>query len=373
MSADPVSGVAVAAAPETSAMDKVRNVTSNSWGILVMSVIGGVYSGILYKGAEKQEKEAKENIEKLDKLIKTFKDSYTNFCPQGRESLNEPKCYCYLESGKQNPNRTNSQTCKDLWAKDSYMLTAKSGDYSSTGQFVDPVGCVNLNGQFDEKCTCKKFVDSKGGNACMKTSSINLPSGFGANFASDSGLNDVAKLANNSANGNPQLNSFNVGQLNAIKAKKLASDILKKLGNRIPLEAQKLLKVDESNVAKLSRSVFGNSPMSSSPSATGIAGSRDTDAQTSALLKQAAANAGLVEVTGTGNGLSNKKGADNKPNFNFLNDSGNSGASQSANFQATDKNYNYKDSDISKSSDTSIFEIISNRYIQSGLKRLFDQ
>jgi hypothetical protein len=83
--------------------------------------------------------------------------------------------------------------------------------------------------------------------------------------------------------------------------------------------------------------------------------------------------AGLVEITGTGHGLSNKK-ANNKEamNFNFTGETANAAAAQTQNFPEAGKNYNYKDNDISTQSDTSIFEIISNRYIQSGLKRLFE-
>lgn len=369
---------AVPATPETSVLDTVRKATSNSIGILLMSAIGGVYSGILYKAADKQEKEAKENIDKIDKLIKTFKDSYINFCPTGRESLTEPKCYCYLETGKQNTNRTNSQTCKDLWAKDTYMITATATDYSANGQLVDPVGCINIQGKFDEKCNCKKFIDNKGGNACMKTTNINIPSGIGATFVSESGLKDVVSLANNSANGNSNLGSLNGDQLgkNAIKSRKLIQDMYKKIASKMPKNAANLLNVDEKNVGRLASAVFGNnaiqSAMNGSQSAVGMAGSRDTDAATASALKQAAANAGLVEVSGTGLGLTNKKNNDKGTNFNFLNDQTSANGSQVQNFPESTKNYNYKDNDISSNNDVSIFEIISNRYIQSGLKKLFE-
>ena len=37
-----------------------------------------------------------------------------------------------------------------------------------------------------------------------------------------------------------------------------------------------------------------------------------------------------------------------------------------------EKEYKLKNSDVSTDKSASIFEIISNRYIQSGLKRLFE-
>ena len=362
---------------DTPALEKVRNITNSSEGILVMSVIGTVYSGILYKGAANQETEAKANMVKLDKLIKTFKDSYVNICTGGRDNLSDPKCYCYLETGLQNPDRTNSQTCQALWATNSYKLSATAGDYTGVAHAVDPVGCVNLNGQFDATCTCTKLVDAKGANACMKTTSINIPSGLGSGFATSSGLQQVTSLANSAASGNPNLATLNGALLNtnAINSKKLTQEIFTKLAPNLPKDMASLTNVDSSNINRLAASVLGSKAMQTaangSPSAVGLASSRETDTKTSDLLNQAAKNAGLAEISG-GSGLANKKAPKEAFNFNLMNDPNGASASQTQNFPETAKNYNYKNSDISKKADISIFEIISNRYIQSGLKRLFD-
>lgn len=357
-------------------IEEVRKLSNNSLGILIMSGIGTVYSGMLYSGADSQEKEAKANVEKLDKLIKTFNDSYANFCPQGRENLTEPKCYCYLESGKKNPNRTNSQTCVALWAKDSYMITSNKGDYSNSSGFVDVAGCVNVNGQFDEKCNCKKFVDAKGGNACMKTTSINIPTELGANFATSFGLQQLTNFSNNAANGNPKLDLLNTAQLNAnaINAKKTTQEMYSKIGPQLKGDLGNLLKVNPSNVHRLTASILGDKAMKAAMNGSGaisMAGSRETDAKTSALLQQAAKSAGLAEFSG-GNGLGNKRDGKDSMKFNFLNEPSGNSNSQAQNFPEAEKNYNYRGNDISKKKEDSIFQIISNRYVLSGLKHLFD-
>ena len=364
---------------DNKAFDKVRELSDNSLGVLVMSVIGATYSGVLYNGAAKQEQDSKDNVAKIDKMIASFKDSYANFCPNGRDNLSEPKCYCYLVTGAQNTNRTKSQTCLDLWAKDTFKLAATAGDYSGVAHAVDAVGCVASSGAFDEKCTCKKFVNSSGVNSCMKTTSITIPSGLGSAFASTNGIQQITSLANSSTSGASNLGTLSTGNLNAIAAKNLNNQILTKLANELPAKAVSLLKVDDKNVGRLAAAVIGtngvnalaNSGMSS---AVGVAGSRPEDKKINSLLETAAKKAGLVEVSG-GKGLANKKadGKDNSMNFNFAADQGGNPANQTQNFpEAQEKNYNYKNSDISKRPDTSIFEIISNRYIQSGLKRLFD-
>ena len=361
---------------DTGVMSKITNLTGGSLGILVLSTIGAVYAVILYKAAAKQEAESLDNMKKIDQIIKAFKDSYANFCPNGRESLSEPKCYCYTADGKENPDRTKSQTCKDLWAKDQYKIDATAGDYTGVAHAVDPVGCVNLNGSFDEKCACKKFVDAKGGNACMKTSSISLPAGLGPTFASTSGVQDITALSNSAANGNSGLVLSNTGSLasKAIMARKLSQDIFKKLAPELPANAIALANMNEKNVGQFAKSIFGAKAMQDasrgSSSAIGIASSRGSDQKISALLKDAEAKVGL-DLLGTGKGLANKK-ADSKegPNFNYVGDNAANG-SQTQNFP-DQKAYNYKNNDISKKDDASIFDIISNRYIQSGLKRLFE-
>lgn len=343
--------------------------------------VGTIWSGMLYKAAAEQEEESKANIEKVDKILKTFKDSFKDFCPDGRESLSQPKCYCYLEDGKQNPKRSSSQTCKDLWAKDSYKLAATAGEYGGVSKFVDPVGCVSVKGEFDEKCKCKKFVDTTGNNACMKNTNINIPVELGGGFATDTGLTRVAAFSNSAANGNPNFGLIDDGTYKkaAIASQKMKEEILRKLGDRLPANVLALSKMNEKNAAQYARAVMGDKAFNAAAakggsSAMGIAGSRDGDAKTNDLLKAAEKTAGLDLFNGSGKGLANKK-SDGKEafNFNFAGDSANPNANQAQNFPDTDKNYNFKDNDISKKSDVSIFEIISNRYIQSGLKRLFEE
>lgn len=371
----------VVAPPETA--DKAEKATSkggdSSWGIVIWATVGTVYSGMLYNAAAEQEKESKDNVKKIDRILKTFKDSYANFCPSGRERLEEPKCYCYLENGTKNSARTNSQTCVALWAQDSYKIIANATDYSGVAQNVDVAGCLTRSGKFDEKCTCKKFVDPKGNNSCMKASGISIPVQLGSGFATGAGLGQVTNFFNGSASGNPAFNLMNPSALsaNAIASKKMKEEILSKLASQLPANVLSVSKVDEKNIGQLAKAVFGEKAMQAAAqgatSAVGVAGSREADAKTNELLRAAAKNAGL-DFEGSGRGLSNKK-ADKKDgmNFNFVGETASAGASQTQNFAEPQKNYNYKDSDISKSPDTSIFEIISNRYIQSGLKRLFEE
>ncbi len=366
---------AASAAGETGSLSKLQNFFDSPMGIFAISAIATVYSGILYKGAAKQEAESQENIKKIDKMIASFKDSYSGYCPNGRDKMAEPSCYCYMDGGKKNTTRTNSQTCIDLWAKSSYKLSGDANNYG-IGVAVEPVGCVNLAGDFDETCKCKKFVDPKGVNACKKEASITLSSDpFSSGFATSTGVKDILKHTANSTNGNPRFDLLGTGTLtaNALKARQLTSKLIANL------EAKdkdiKLPKIDESNAGKYAAALIGqnniDNGMRGSSAAMNVASSRSENPAVDNLLKNAQAKVGL-EITG-GKGLDGKKSGKKNLNLNF-NDSGSvSAGAVIQDFPETaEKTYKYKNSDISTNESASIFEIISNRYVQSGLRRLFE-
>jgi hypothetical protein len=354
------------------ASSKIGSFFDSPQGILIVSGVAAVYSGMLYSAAAKQEQESDDNIKKIDKIIAEFKDSYIAFCPDGREDLNKPECYCYLATGAQNTTRTNSQICQTLWSKNTYKITTTTGDYNGLGTFVDPVGCLNMNGQFDENCNCKKLIDSKGANACQKSVSITIPNSIASAVLSNTGLKDVMQVSANSTNGNPLLGNFNVNSLGAkaIATENVKKQLLSKIATGSNTPALSL--VNSGNVGKYASAMIGDRNIAAAAANSRSAmdmSSSPMDPNAASLLKAAASKAG-IDLVGSGRGMSAKK-ADAKDGFSLnLNGDGSAGGNQNPNFPETQKNY--KINDISKKADTSIFEIISNRYIQSGLRRLFD-
>lgn len=347
-------------------------------GILTMSGIATVYSGMLYNAAAKQEEESEDNIKKIDRIMAEFKDSYIAFCPGGHDDLSVPDCYCYLAKGGKNPDRTKSQICQALWSKNDFKLSAVAGDYNGISKFVDPVGCLTRTGQFDEACKCKKFLDSKGNNACQKGVSINLPAGIGTAMMNSTGLKDVMQMAANSGNGNPMFNNFGTGTLavKAIGTDNLRNQIISKMASSTGAKGS-LPRLNESNIVPFTKAIVGEkafAAMASNSSGSALgASSSPTDPALQKELKAAAAKAGL-DFSGSGKGLANKK-LETKETFafNMGGEAGQAaGAGQLQDFPEQEKVYKVK-GDISKRTDASIFEIISNRYIQSGLKRLFDE
>lgn len=359
-------------------VNSITKYTNDSKGILAMSSLGTIYSAILYNGAAKQEEDSKENITKIEKIMKVYQDSILHTCPSGRESLEDPKCYCYLEDGKQNKNRTNSQTCQSLWKKDTYKITVTPSDYSNPSGFVDPKGCLNSKGQFDENCKCKKFLDNKNNNSCMKITGMSVPLSLGQGFIKDLGVDKLANFANNSFSGDPKLSNLNSNLLNqqAISSKAKFNSLADQITKKISPNANDILKLDPKNAASLAKNIFGEQALksfskNSNSAQGGILESRNEIPQLKSEIEKISKNAGLIESDSKNEKLLPKK---SEVAFNFLNEGGsaNNSNGQNMEFSNENKNYNFKNNDISKLDDRSLFDIISKRYLNSGLKRLFD-
>lgn len=369
---DPASG----AASESGMFDKAGEFFSSSAGVAILSGISAVLSGILYKAAKKQEEDSEDNIKKIDKIIAEFHDSYIFYCPDGRDDLKDANCYCYTEDGKKNSNRTKSQTCMDLWKKDGFKLSGSAGSYAGGNGKSEPVGCMTQSGQFDEKCGCRKFIDAKGNNACYKASSITLPNNeIGSAVLSKSGLQDSVKLANNSANGNPNFGGVSTGSLTtkAIDTKSIHDQLLSKVvasGN-----GKGLVQANESNVFALAKKVMGEKALKNSiekykMNSNSMAGAVDNSMK--AQVSEAAKKAGVTSQISGGSGLQSK-GETKKDSSISVNVDGGSGVTQIQNLGDNNEQKTYKiKNDVNKDKSASLFQIISNRYINSGLRRLFE-
>ena len=364
-------------APELTS--KVGEFFSSSAGVATMSGLSAVMSGILYKGAEKQEQEAEENVKKIERIIAEFNDSFIFFCPKGRDDLTDANCYCYNDDGKKNPNRTKSQICQTLWSKNSYKLLSKADSYAGGNGRSEAAGCMTRSGQFDERCNCRKFVDSRGNNSCFKASTITLPNNeFGTSMMSKTGLQDAMKLATNSANGNPNFGGMNSGMLamKAIDTNVLHNNMASKLMTNGAAK-EGFSKIDESNVLQLAKGAIGEKAFKHAlnaykPSTSLLASNATVDSGLKAKIAEANKKLAGAAISG-GNGLQGR-GETKKDVSVSVSVDGAGGASQIQNLGdgADQKTYKIKN-DINKDKGASLFEIISNRYINSGLRRLFDK
>lgn len=352
-------------------IDRIGNFMSSPPGIVIVAGIGLANSATLYSAAAEQEKLTEDNIKKVERILAEFKDSYANFCPKGREDVQDPNCYCYLDNGKQNPNRTNSQQCQQLWAKNKYMYDSTVGSYAGSDA-DDPSGCLTVKGEFDEDCTCKKMFNSSGQNACKKTIALNVSGNpLGVGYVKASGLEHVMQNLAQTASGNSNLDSLSTKKLGLAIAKQ--GDINSGIIAKLPPNQLALIK-DGNQIEGYQNAAFTKADLAKSSISSGGALAMNSPSGLSSdqmkALKDVSKKTG-IELNG-GNGLGVKK-AGKKEEFNFMDAGSNTAqAGQVQSFPESEKNYKYKNSDIVTDQGASIFEIISNRYVESGLRRLFD-
>ncbi|OFZ74077.1 MAG: hypothetical protein A2451_07450 [Bdellovibrionales bacterium RIFOXYC2_FULL_39_8] len=354
----------------------MSNYFKTSPGIATASGMAAAISMKLGLDYSKQSEEAKKNADDIQKIIDNFTDSISEFCPQGRDSLTQPKCYCYNTDGSRNENRSNSQTCQTLWAANETNIFKEAGDYSKIAS-VASLGCVTQNGDFDQNCDCKKFANASGENACYKSkyfgsnlgnlgSQLSLP-------AIGQGINALAQGDYSGAQGLANTNNANL----AVKNQKIARQMLDQLNakNKKPLRidakmADDLVRSVASNKAlNTGRGLLGegldtlNNPGSAAP-ATGAE-----------QIKEAINKAGLdkPQVDFQKDEDSGKTKGSDDYNLNFKGDEQSNSTTTPSVQNFMNKQYDFKDNDINRKSSESIWNIISNRYTQSGLRRLFNE
>lgn len=337
--------------------------------LITLCAIMGVYNGYLASEAMKEKNKAETRAKAMDAIIAKFKNSVAGYCPSGRDDIAEPRCYCYTESGAQNDDRSNSETCQALWAADNQNNFVAATDYSQQ-KTKNPKGCMTKNRQFDQKCKCRKFKDQNGENACYKVpkvANVNIP-GF-ATSANQLGktINDLTNGATSPADLSNSTLTKNAARLTRFRDKALKElnkirrgQGFKPLGKVSQKQALKFAKklTNKKSIARAAKGNFTN------------LGSNSNKPALQKAMKEAAKLSGLS--FGGGKGLAQQRMKKQKGfNLDFGNNRGSGGGGGQV--QAfMDKSYNYKENDIVKRDDVSIFQVITNRYNVSGLKRLFE-
>ena len=163
--------------PKTESADKPFSLSKIKGALSIKSSTQvAVYSGIgmglalkLRQAALKEEQQSEQNIKHIESIIAKFQGSTAAYCPEGREDLKNPRCYCYTDKGEPNTNRTKSAICQNLWKKDNVNYAVKPGSYHK--QEGGRSGCLTFDGKFDPDCQCRKYKNSATGkNLCAKSS-----------------------------------------------------------------------------------------------------------------------------------------------------------------------------------------------------------
>jgi hypothetical protein len=327
------------------------------------AIFSGVMGGLSLLMAQHAGSQA-EASEKRAELLRKMKNEFNqaagaiNACrSEDRNDPGKPTCYCYTPGNQRNNNRGNSAVCQKLWAG----ISLKPTNYLSKTESGKI--CISNSNKADPTCACKQT------KTCMK---VGMSGISGLNAGTMSMLGQSLAPLNGIANGSIDAANLNGAAL-ANQAAKMA-DLVKKIENSKGMEDYKKnkgkleakLKSDLARGAASlpSASMLGGSGGSNIPSnpkdaalmlekeldqplpASGIAGGDQIMAPSNSPAEEA------LEFGMTADQLADQEG-------------------QIA--EVMNQDLDYGGNDINQGPKTNIFDVLSNRYQRSGMRRLFDE
>lgn len=337
-----------------------------SAGIAVISGVCAVISNKLSGEFKDLKSQADSNAKKIAETLAKFEETMKKSCPSGRDDLNEPQCYCYTTDGEKNSERSNSETCQALWSKTETNYYVEDKDEKPKSE---EVGCITIAGDFDKNCDCKKFIDKNGENACYKaTSNVSSLGTLGAEL----GLQTLSNGVESIASGNYGYGSL-IGDSNLKRQAAKTNKIVGRLIEQINKKRKKPIVIDENLTNSIIRSIANKEVMAQKDNnilGKGILslGGKKPNSKGAAIVKKALKKAGLDKINFKG-GKGTKKSIDEKDEFAFMGKTHMRGKVMKNSFM--NKKYNYRDNDVVNRMDMTLWQILTNRYNQSGLRLLF--
>ena len=328
------------------------------------AVLGAVlagWSGVMFAHARKQKQVAEERAKLLRKMKEEFNiaSGAINMCSaEDRSNTSKPECYCYTSEGQRNSNRTNSSICQKLWTG---INTTEGNYYGSTASSTK--GCISSSGSFDSTCSCKSS------NSCLKASGTSGISGLSTGTFSM--LSSPLSAIDSISNGTTDTATVN-GDAAVSNAMRIM-DATDKLANAKGAEEVKKAKAGSKALENsLITGAAGVNPGLASSSSGGLAGL--SPKQAAAMLEKELDGNTIGAVSGNAGSMSpNSDGGGETPQLDFGMSGDQFNAQQGQVAEVMKENFDYGTNDINEGSKTNIFEVLSNRYQRSGMRRLFDE
>jgi hypothetical protein len=326
------------------------------------AIASGVFAGwslVMFNHTKSQAKASANRATALRKIRDEFKSASgaINMCaPEDRNDVSKPSCYCYTSDGQRNPNRTNSKTCQQLWSG----KMASAGTYFS--QDTKVTSCIDRANQLDTGCKCKS--SPKG---CMKVNTAGL-SNF--NPGSFKMLAGATAPINKIGSGNFDTAGVDADGLvnKAMKLGKVADKIAKSKGlEKFNAKKDKAAANFEKGLISKAGGA-GSNLLGSSNSSTPLTPAAAIAELEKEFKKEEAAS---VNTASTEKSVGQPSAPVEQIDFNFGADEMAAQEDQIA--EVMNEKFDYGQSDINEGSSVNIFEVLSNRYQRSGMRRLFDE
>ena len=327
--------------------------------IAINGVLGG-WIGVMSWQMDKQQKLSEERAKKLREIKVSFESAsgIINCTPADRDDPGKPKCYCFTSDNKFNPARSSSKICSTKFAALKYDVNKLNTSNVKV--------CVDQNFGVDPSCSCRNRKGSDGKNTCMKTTAGFNTAGFspGTFKMISTGAGPANDLFNGVYSGADITDS---GTINAARIKKAADDMLAKTDPKGAAAVNKMAK-------DLERSLLATAGGYSMASSASRPIPMNPKAAAEELKKEIEENKGEIDVTTAGkveSGGGSDTPAEEMPEFGMTEDMANAQETEIA--EVMSQNLDMGGSDINTGSSTNIFEVLSNRYQRSGMRRLFDE
>ncbi|GEM_PF-1991174 len=322
-------------------------------GVLGLSTMGlAIHAGNVQENANAR----KDKLLELKVEFDVAAGAIDTCKSEDRDNPGKPNCYCYTPKNQRNPNRYNSQVCTRLWGGANVNFK-KAANYSS-----DQKICMTKTYNADPLCSCRKTA------SCLK-SSVGKMQGISAGTLTmlNSGLGPMNSLTSGDASlgqiGSTNPGSTAIRMLNALD-KLVASKPMARHKAFIDKGAKELTTSMNQAAAQIPQQSLASSGSSALP----------TNAKEAArmLEKELAPPSTANAVDGNQGTIATPTGSEEKmPEFGLSEEQAAIQESQIA--EVMDKNLDYSGTDINNAPSANIFEVLTNRYQRSGMRRLFDE
>lgn len=331
---------------------------------LTRAAIAGVFaawSGLMFMHAKKQAKISKARAKYLRDRKDEFNDATgaISCTSADRNNVNNLKCYCYTSEGQRNSQRANSQACVALFT--GRNLTGETNYLNGTGIASQKV-CMTNSG-IDENCACRS------NNSCLSAVPPNFaginPGSLGLVSSSTSPLNQLTsgQIAAASVNGAAAVSSALKLLDQAKKSQAKVPELANGKGDKLARDMAGSL---------IASSAGASAPQLSSPSSSNPFSLNPSQAAAALEKELKDADTGVTAVKG--GGFVPQPGAGKVDDFGLeFGMTPTQLAADQNTLSQMNQNLDFGQNDINNSSSTNIFEVLSNRYQRSGMRRLFDE
>lgn len=336
---------------------------------LVLSGVMTVNNIFMIKKTNEEKGKAEDRkkfIEGLKQQVSASGAAFGCTSTDRSSNLSKPECYCYGENGQLNPSRSKSKTCEPYFGGKAKLASAKNSD------IPDTKSCIGKKGDFDESCSCKSS------NSCAsigpRVSGTNIPGAanlMGSLPGTIDGLNSGALSARD----------VDAAAMNRLAARskatldKLISDPKNK---KLALQVKKAEEDGKKLMDNMNRQIAASNPSlaASSDRSSSFMGSTNPDDALEKMKQDLKQDIRQIETAAVP--VSGGSAAAKKDDFSLdgLNVGGITIADEDlANQEKMEEimaaQYEMGDSEINSDPGANIFQILTNRYQRSGMRRLF--